>query len=72
MKDFSVQSGVLIVCTVAITMQTIFALKHKQCVDRNSAIIEKMQDNDTDRETIQSRGYEINIGCRADTDFNLT
>ena len=53
-------------------MQTIFALKHKQCVDRNSAIIEKIQDNDTDRETIQSRGYEINIGFRADTDFNLT
>ena len=72
MKDFSVWPGVLIVCFVAITILTIFPSKHKKCIDRNSAIIEKLQENDADRETIKNKGYEIGIGCRADTNFNLT
>ena len=72
MKDLSVWPGVLIVCFVAITILTIFPSKHKQCIDRNSAIIEKLQENDADRETIKNKGYEIGIGCRADTNFNLT
>ena len=53
MKDFSVWPGVLIVCFVAITILTIFPSKHKQCIDRNSTIIEKLQENDADRETIK-------------------
>ena len=48
MKDFSVWPGVLIVCFVAITILTIFPSKHKQCIDRNSTIIEKLQENDAD------------------------
>tara|TARA_B100001094_G_scaffold143254_1_gene138812 strand:- start:278 stop:499 length:222 start_codon:yes stop_codon:yes gene_type:complete len=72
MKDFSIWLGVLIVCFVAITILTIFPSKHKQCIDRNSAIIEKLKENETDRETIKNKGYEIGIGCRADTNFNLT
>ena len=72
MRDFSVWPGVLIVFFVAITILTIFPSKHKQCIDRNSVIIEKLQENDTDRETIKNKGYEIGIGCRADTNFNLT
>tara|TARA_B100001059_G_scaffold64110_1_gene60121 strand:- start:213 stop:434 length:222 start_codon:yes stop_codon:yes gene_type:complete len=72
MKDFSVWPGVLIVCFVAITILTIFPSKHKQCIDRNSAIMEKLKENETDREIIKNKGYEIGIGCRADTDFNLT
>lgn len=72
MKDFSVWPGVLIVCFVAITILIIFPSKHKQCIDRNSTIIEKLQENDADRETIKNKGYEIGIGCRADTNFNLT
>ena len=72
MNDFSVWPGVLIVCFVAITILTIFPSKHKQCIDRNSAIIEKLQENDADRETIKNKGYEIGIGCRADTNFKLT
>ena len=35
-------------------------------------IIEKLQENDADRETIKNKGYKIGIGCRADTNFNLT
>ena len=72
MKDFSVWPGVLIVFFVAITILTIFPSQHKQCIDRNRAIIEKLQENDADRETIKNKGYEIGIGCRADTNFNLT
>ena len=72
MRDFSVWPGVLIVFFVAITILTIVPSKHKQCIDRNSVIIEKLQENDTDRETIKNKGYEIGIGCRADTNFNLT
>jgi len=72
MKDFSVWPGVLIVCFVAITILTIFPSKHKQCIDRNSAIMEKLKENETDREIIKNKGYEIGIGCRADTNFNLT
>tara|TARA_B100000902_G_scaffold111577_1_gene112867 strand:- start:26 stop:247 length:222 start_codon:yes stop_codon:yes gene_type:complete len=72
MKDFSVWPGVLVVCFVAITILTIFPSKHKQCIDRNSAIMEKLKENETDREIIKNKGYEIGIGCRADTDFNLT
>ena len=72
MKDFSVWPGVLIVCFVAITILTIFPSKHKQCIDRNSAIMERLKENETDREIIKNKGYEIGIGCRADTDFNLT
>ena len=72
MKDYSVWHGVLIVCFVAITILTIFPSKHKQCIDRNSTIIGKLQENDADRETIKNKGYEIGIGCRADTNFNLT
>jgi hypothetical protein len=72
MKDFSVWPGVLVVCFVAITILTIFPSKHKQCIDRNSTIMEKLKENETDRETIKNKGYEIGIGCRADTDFNLT
>ena len=72
MKDFSVWPGVLVVCFVAITILTIFPSKHKQCIDRNSAIMEKLKENETDRETIKNKGYEIGIGCRANTDFNLT
>ena len=72
MKDFSVWPGVLIVCFVAITILTIFPSKHKQCIDRNSAIMKKLIENETDRETIKNKGYKIGIGCRADTDFNLT
>ena len=72
MKDFSVWPGVLVVCFVAITILTIFPSKHKQCIDRNSAIMEKLKENETDREIIKNKGYEIGIGCRADTNFNLT
>ena len=72
MKDFSVWPGVLVVCFVAITILTIFPSKHKQCIDRNSAIMEKLKEKETDREIIKNKGYEIGIGCRADTDFNLT
>tara|TARA_B100000579_G_C22224916_1_gene573439 strand:- start:83 stop:304 length:222 start_codon:yes stop_codon:yes gene_type:complete len=72
MKDFSVWPGVLVVCFVAITILTIFPSKHKQCIDRNSAIMERLKENETDREIIKNKGYEIGIGCRADTDFNLT
>ena len=72
MKDFSVWPGVLIVCFVAITILTIFPSKHKQCIDRNSAIMEKLKENETDREIIKNKGYEIGIGCRANTNFNLT
>ena len=72
MKDFSVWPGVLVVCFVAITILTIFPSKHKQCIDRNSAIMERLKENETDREIIKNKGYEIGIGCRANTDFNLT
>ena len=72
MKDFSVWPGVLIVFLVAITILTIFPSQHKQCIDRNSAIIEKLQENEADGETIKNKGYEIGIGCRADTNFILT
>ena len=72
MKDFSVWPGVLIVFFVAITILTIFPSQHKQCIDRNSTIIEKLQENEADGETIKNKGYEIGIGCRADTNFNLT
>ena len=72
MKNFSVWPGVLVVCFVAITILTIFPSKHKQCIDRNSAIMERLKENETDREIIKNKGYEIGIGCRADTDFNLT
>ena len=34
--------------------------------------IEKLQEANADRETIKNKGYEIGIGCRANTDFNLT
>ena len=72
MKDFSIWHGVLLVFFTAITIISIFPSKHKQCIDRNSAIMEKLKKNETDRETIKNKGYEIGIGCRADTDFNLT
>ena len=72
MKNFSVWPGVLVICFVAITILTIFPSKHKQCIDRNSAIMEKLKEKETDREIIKNKGYEIGIGCRADTDFNLT
>jgi hypothetical protein len=72
MKKFSIWPGVLIVCFVAITILTIFPSKHKQCIDRNRIIIEKLQEANADRETIKNKGYEIGIGCRANTDFNLT
>ena len=72
MKKFSVWPGVLIVCFVAITILTIFPSKHKQCIDRNRIVIEKLQEANVDRETIKNKGYEIGIGCRANTDFNLT
>ena len=72
MKDFSVWPGVLIVFFVAITILTIFPSQHKQCIDRNSVLIEKLQENDADEETIKNKGYEIGTGCRADTNFNLT
>ena len=72
MKDFSIWPGVLLVFFTAITIISIFPSKHKQCIDRNSTIIEKLQENDADRETIKNKGYEIGIGCRADTNFNLT
>jgi hypothetical protein len=65
MKDFSVWPGVLIVFFVAITILTIFPSQHKQCIDRNSAIIEKLQENDADGETIKNKGYEIGTGCRS-------
>ena len=71
MKDFSVWPGVLIVFFVAITILTIFPSQRKQCIDRNSAIIEKLQENDADEETIKNKGYEIGTGCRANTNFNL-
>jgi hypothetical protein len=72
MKKFSVWPGVLIVCFVAIAILTIFPSKHKQCIDRNRIVIEKLQEANADRETIKNKGYEIGIGCRANTDFNLT
>ena len=72
MKDFSVWPGVLIVFFVAITILTIFPSQHKQCIDRNSVIIEKLQENDADEETIKNKGHEISTGCRTDTNFILT
>ena len=72
MKDFSVWPGVLIIFFVAITIFTIFPSQHKQCIDRNSAIIEKLQENEADGETIKDKGYEIGTGCRSNTDFNLS
>lgn len=72
MKKFSIWPGVLIVCFVAITILTIFPSKHKQCIDRNRIVIEKLQEANADRETIKNKGYEIGIGCRANTGFNLT
>lgn len=72
MKKFSIWPGVLIVCFVAITILTIFPSKHKQCIDRNRIVIEKLQEANADREIIKNKGYEIGIGCRANTDFNLT
>ena len=72
MKDFSVWSGVLIVFFVAITILTIFPSQHKQCIDRNSAIIEELQKNEADGETIKNKGYKIGTGCRTDTNFILT
>ena len=72
MKDFSVWPGVLIVFFVAITILTIFPSQHKKCIDRNSAIIEKLQENDANEETIKNKGYEIGTGCRTDTNFTLT
>ena len=72
MKDFSVWPGVLIVFFVAITILTIFPSQHKQCIDRNSAIIEKLQENDADEEMIKNKDYEIGTGYRTDTNFILT
>ena len=72
MRDFSVWLGVLIVFFVAITILTIFPSQHKQCIDRNSAIIGKLQENEADGETIKNKGYEIGTGCRSNTDFNLS
>ena len=71
MKDFSIWPGVLLVFFTAITIISIFPSKHKQCIDRNSAIMEKLQENEADREIIKNKGYEIGIGCRADINFNL-
>ena len=56
MKDFTVWPGVLIVFFVAITILTIFPSQHKQCIDRNSAIIEELQKNEADGETIKNKG----------------
>ena len=72
MKDFSVWPGVLIVFFVAITILTIFPSQHKQCIDRNSAIIEKLREDDANEESIKNKGYEIGTGCRTDTNFILT
>ena len=72
MKDFSVWPGVLIIFFVAITIFTIFPSQHKQCIDRNSAIIEKLQENDADEEMIKNKDYEIGTGYRTDTNFILT
>ena len=72
MKDFSVWPGVLIVFFVAITILTIFPSQHKQCIDRNSAIIKELQKNEADGDTIKNKGYEIGTGCRTDTNFILT
>ena len=72
MKDLSVWPGVLIVFFVAITILTIFPSQHKQCIDRNSAIIKKLQESNADRETVKNKGHEIGIGCRSNTDFNLS
>jgi len=72
MKDFSVWPGVLIVFFVAITILTIFPSQHKQCIDRNSTIIEEFQKNEADGDTIKNKGYEIGTGCRTDTNFILT
>ena len=71
MKDFSVWPGVLIVGLVAITIFSLFPSQHKQCIDRNIAIIDKLQESDADQETIKSKGSKIGIGCRADKNFNL-
>ena len=72
MKDFSVWPGVLIVFFIAITILTIFPSQHKQCIDRNSAIIEKLREDDANEESIKNKGYEIGTGCRTDTNFILT
>ena len=71
MKDFSVWPGVLIIGFVAISIFSLFPSQHKLCIDRNIAIIEKLQESNTDRETIKNKGSKIGIGCRADTNFNL-
>ena len=57
---------------VAITILTIFPSQHKQCIDRNSAIIEELQKNEADGDIIKNKGYEIGTGCRTDTNFILT
>ena len=72
MKDFSVWPGVIIFLFVAITILTIFPSQHKQCIDRNSAIIEELQKNEADGDIIKNKGYEIGTGCRTDTNFILT
>ena len=72
MKDIVVWPGVLIVFFVAIAILTIFPSKHKECIDRNSIIIEQLQESNADRETVKNKGHEIGIGCRSNTDFNLS
>lgn len=71
MENKIVWPGILLVCFVAITILTIFPSKHKQCIDRNRIVIEKLKEKNADRETIKNKGYEIGINCRADTNFNL-
>ncbi len=71
MKNFNIWPGVLIVCFVAITILTIFPSQHKQCIDRNRIIIEQIQKNGADKETIMNKGHEVGFGCRANTDFIL-
>ena len=72
MKDIVVWPGVLTVFFVAFAILTIFPSKHKECIDRNRIIIEQLQESNADRETVKNKGREISIGCRSNTDFNLS
>ena len=72
MKDIVVWPGVLIVFFIAIAILTIFPSKHKECIDRNRIIIEQLQEINADKETVKKKGHEIGIGCRSNTDFNLS
>ena len=72
MDNYKVWIGVLLICFAAVAIMTIFPSKHKQCIDRNSVVIEKLKEENAPRELIKNTGFEIGVKCKSDPSFNFT